>query len=73
MNRPPAFAEWITARLLQPDEREAVLGDLHEEYLAHVRAVPATATPDAGTGVKRGLPPFPTFGGVSNGSTPATT
>ena len=30
----PAFAEWITARLLQPEEREAVLGDLHEEYLA---------------------------------------
>ena len=34
MNRPPSFAEWITARLLQPHERDAVLGDLHEEYLA---------------------------------------
>jgi hypothetical protein len=32
MTRPPRAAEWLLHRLLDDSSREAVLGDLHEEF-----------------------------------------
>ncbi len=35
MSRPPRFASWLFSRLAHPGDREAMLGDLVEEYARH--------------------------------------
>ena len=37
--RPPRIAEWLLARIVQPADREYVLGDVADEYRA-LRAKP---------------------------------
>ena len=49
---PPRFALWLLTRSLHPDDRDAVVGDVLEEFNARVWSIPMRHT--AGSGCRRG-------------------